>query len=125
MTGGWVGTQYYTLENWYEPDGNLHYEGVPVFVGSVPGCGSGSFALRETKGVLKTFETDPQTQQTPGFNEWEVLPWTATGSLKGRLLGGHGVNHWHAYLTNFNPETAQEDFGQGRFTGTITCRVSG
>lgn len=122
-TGGLVGTQRFRLATWFERDGMYHYEGEPVFRGSVPGCGTGTFRFRETEGTIDILHTNPADGSTPGFNKWEIIPGTATGTLRGRLLGGHGVNNWKAYGMNAEPNTAQGDFGKGRFTGTITCRV--
>lgn len=123
FTGGFVGTQHYRLATWLERDGMYHYAGEPVFRGSIPGCGAGTFKLRETEGTIDILHSDPVDGSTPGFNKWEIVPGSATGTLRGRLLGGHGVNNWKAYGMNSEPTTAQGDFGTGRFTGSVTCRV--
>lgn len=116
FSGDVTGVQEYELENWMGTNGRMHYRGPVTFYATVAGCGEGSFKVYE-KGYIKLLESDPQTRRTPGFNTWRVLPDTATGTLKGRLLGGRGVNHWSADGTK-----TDNDFGRGTFTGTITCQ---
>lgn len=85
----------------------------------MPGCGSGTVQIWEWDGYIAMTKGDPSTRRVPGYNRWRILPQTATGSLKGRLLRGEGENHWSVDGTQGEDFY---DFGRGRLTGTLTCR---
>jgi hypothetical protein len=118
FTGGFVGTQYFNLDSWLEPNGDQAYEGLVHFVATIPGCGSGEFDMWETNGRIRTAEFDPSDQGMPGTNDWRIVPGSATGGLAGRIVSGSGVNHWRYYEL----EVRGGDIGRGTFTGTVVCR---
>ncbi|HVE62337.1 MAG TPA: hypothetical protein VNB94_00855 [Mycobacteriales bacterium] len=122
FTGGFRGTQRYELDTWLRPDGKLGYEGYVVFRSTtIPGCGTGDIGAYESDGFIDVPKGNPATGAMPGYNRWKLLPETATGGLKGRVVGGSGENHWQVYGLRALPGMTG-DFGNGRFTGTVTCR---
>ncbi|MDX6197975.1 MAG: hypothetical protein QOJ79_1126 [Actinomycetota bacterium] len=120
--GSFEGVQHFYLETWFKADGHLGYEGTPTFEATVPGCGKGTFQIHEYDGDIDEPGADPLTGDAQGFNRWTVLPATATGDLAGRLIGGHGVNHWTQHSTRGLDFSATDGFGNGTFSGTLTCR---
>lgn len=109
-----TGRAEYDLCTSIDEAGNLTYYGTEVVTGSVQGCGSGSFELAIEDGKIYTSEFNPLTQSVRGFNTWSITG--GTGGLSG-LVSGSGNNDW----TNYPLDSKR--FGEGRFTGTVTCWV--
>jgi hypothetical protein len=121
FTGTFVGEAYYELAG-PPPDsqGNVIYEGAERVTGSIRGCGKGSFILDITEGKIYTTRFDAATQSAPGYNRWSVRRGSGTGGLAG-LVSGSGENHWRMFAVA--PDPAAPRFGEGDFTGQVTCRV--
>lgn len=130
-TSTWSGTitgdEHYELEGGPTADGKLTYEGPAYIMGTIEGCGSGSFIIDNYDGYIDYAKTDPNDNleggvggSAPGFNRWKIRAGSGTGGLAGLVSGG-GVNHWRIYNQGTAGLGGPE--GIGLFTGTITCEV--
>jgi len=118
FTGTLFGPEHYDLYGLATPDGRITYEGTAYFSGGITGCGAGSYIIDVEDGYIDMTRFDPLTNSAPGHNNWRVRPGSGTGELT-NLVSGQGVTNWTAYFAGKpgSPET----FGEGDFTGSITC----
>lgn len=122
FTGTMWGDDYYdlTTSTSSQSPGHITYEGPNYITGGVEGCGTGSYIIDDYKGDIDMTKYDPLTNSAPGYNTWRLRPGSGTGELT-NLVSGEGVNHWRYYFGGRNGDP--EKFGEGDFTGTITCRL--
>jgi len=99
--------------------GHITYEGPDNITGGVVGCGTGSYVIVDSNGDIDMTKYDPITNSAPGYNTWKLRPGSGTGELT-NLLSGEGENHWREYFSG--KPGAPDTYGEGDFTGTITCR---
>jgi hypothetical protein len=124
FTGTIWGDEYSDASNTEEgltPDGKLHYEGPDYITGGVEGCGTGTFILDTYEGNVDFSRFDPLTNTAPGANKWRLRRGSGTGELV-NLVSGEGDTAWTVYLGGNGGDSQR--FGEGDFTGTITCRSS-
>ena len=119
FTGTMWGDAHYDQAGWVTPDGRITYEGPDYITGGVEGCGTGSYILdMNDGGYIDMTKFDPLTNSAPGYNTWRLRPGSGTGELT-NLVSGQGENHWTAYFAGKGGDP--EKFGEGDFTGSITC----
>lgn len=116
--GTFLGDARTELLAWQDPDRKLRYEGFEYVTGEIVGCGKGSFIIEIPYGYVDFAEYDAATGTAPGFNDWHIRPGSGSGGLSG-LVSGSGQNHWTSRAT-----AQDETFGDGTFTGSVTCRVT-
>lgn len=103
------------------PDGvNLRYTGTDYIVGSVAGCGTGSFVIDYPEGLVNQDRFNPMTQGEPGWNTWVLRKGSGTGGLT-NLVSGSGEMYFTAYPLRGHDQS--ETFANGDITGTFTCAI--
>jgi len=70
------------------------------------------------EGYIDMTRFNPLTNSAPGYNKWRLRPGSGTGELT-NLVSGQGENHWTVYFVGTGGDP--EKFGEGDFTGTVTC----
>lgn len=110
----------FDLLGWADGNGDLRYEGFNIMKGTIPGCGTGTFVLDEPYGVIHRETFDPANQSMRGYNTWFVRKGSGTEGLS-NLVSGQGENNWTAFFSRGHD--GEDGFGEGRFTGEVTCRV--
>jgi len=122
FTGTMWGDERYDLQGPIPlalPDGKMAYEGTAYIDGGVVGCGTGTYILEATEGYVDMTTYNPVTDSARGFNKWHLRPGSGTGELT-NLISGSGETHWEMHGLG---AAGIGYFGDGDFTGTITCRV--
>ena len=100
--GGWTGTSHYVYRFLVAPSGTVTVEISERFVGTIEGCGTGTF-------TVLTHETIEASGTAQG--RW-VIPALGTGDL--RKLTGTGTS---------TGSYAPDGTGGGQLTGRLLCRT--
>lgn len=105
------------------PDGTF-CQGIPskpdceaYGVGTIAGCGTGTFILDNTDGIVDIPHLNHSNGRIPAFNRWHVRPGSGPGGLTG-LVSGSGVNYETLSLI-----ATDDSYGIGSYTGSVTCLV--
>ncbi|MGQ0434928.1 MAG: hypothetical protein ACT452_21270 [Microthrixaceae bacterium] len=121
LTGTMWGDEYYDLTGADPsalPAGKITYEGTQYMNGGVEGCGTGTYILEVTEGYIDMTTYDPLTDSAEAHNKWQLRPSSGTGELT-NLVSGSGELHGRIHVAGAAGITP--NFGDGDFTGTITC----
>ena len=103
------------------PAGKITFEGTMYMNGGVEGCGTGTYILEGTEGEIDMTKYDAITDSAPASAKWRLRPGSGTGELT-NLVSGSGELHGKIHLAGGNAAGVRPYFGDGDFTGTITCR---
>ena len=111
FSGSWDGTADYYGHGHFRDDGALEFVATQRFVGTVRGCGTGSFSASE-QGVGHPGQSSPMNGGVPVTADWQVVPGSGSAGLTG-LRHGSGT---FDYV--FRPD---QSFENGKTAGTMTC----